>query len=166
MTILPKRSFTTLLRVSIFKAFLNNNHMHHNNFTAAVGKSFSKWLGKRCWLPFIAQHFVGSHYLVFPSVQRCVFAERQCDRDNDGSWSSHYCQLSGMLHFIEVTETEKWSRHWNDSVAVLPQCIVTVCSEWSHWRKERRKEKEMTDWLIGFDFAEEGFFLNVSVIVF
>lgn len=64
--------------------------------------------------------------IAFCLLNHCVrshtFADLRCNNGND-----RLCQLSGMLHYIDVTETQKWSRHWNYSM--LPQYVLTGCGD-------------------------------------
>lgn len=99
----------------------NNNYVHHNNLAAAaVGRGLSKW-ERRCGLPFITQHLCWTSLYGIPLCSEWCFCWL-------AAWHGH---LSGILHYINMTETQKWSRHWNDSVDVLPQC---VCGEL--WQKD------------------------------
>lgn len=58
---------------------------------------------------------------------------------------SALCHLAGMLHYIDVTETEKWSRRRNDSIAVVPQYVfslwLTMTGRWSDRIEEEKGER-------------------------
>ena len=135
----------------LFLTTLNNSHMHHNDFTAVMGSHLNKWLGKRCWLPF----FIGAAFCwitpfsIPQSSELCFLLT--CSVTVFGCVQVSSVEFSITAH---VTETERVSRHWNDSIAVVPQYVFSLwwvmAERWSD-HVEEQKGKEMTErWMWRF----------------
>lgn len=126
----------------------------------------NKWIGKRCWLPFYCSILLDLTICYFIDVFRfCWLAA--------GQWQwqavlkSGLYHLNGMLHYIDGTDIEKGVRHWNGSVAVLPQYVFSLlwvmARRWSDHVKEENRERKRRWQKDGCDSHCRHFMVTVSL---